>query len=92
MNPNYKFMMWDWDECKYCVIPKENIVEAIYYAWNYEFDVHEIETEELIFTGQETNEFNSEALEKYGLRLIDGEKYRQLQNIETGELYKADWQ
>ncbi|MGG2091314.1 hypothetical protein AB1283_00925 [Bacillus sp. S13(2024)] len=92
MNPNYKFMMWDWDEGQFYVIPKKNTVEAIYYAWNYEFDVHEVETEELIFTGQETNEFNSDMLEKYGLRVIDGNRHRHLQNIETGEVYKASWQ
>lgn len=38
------------------------------------------------------NESNSEMLKKYGLRVIDHEKHRHLQNVETGEIYIADWQ
>ncbi|MCI0768603.1 hypothetical protein [Bacillus sp. TL12] len=87
----YKFKMWDWDEGCFYIIPKEDVVEAIYYAWNYEFDVYEKESDEMIFSGQLDNEDNEEMLKKYGLRVIDGEKYRSLQNIETGEIYKASW-
>ncbi|MEB9673782.1 MULTISPECIES: hypothetical protein [Bacillus cereus group] len=89
---NYKFKMWDWDEGCFYALPKENVVEAIYFAWNYEFDVYEIESGEMVFAGHLDNEENSEMLEKYGLRVIDGEKYRNLQNIETGEIYKASWE
>lgn len=89
---NHKLKMWDWDEGCFYAIPKENVVEAIYFAWNYEFDVYEIETGEMIFSGQLENEENSEMLKKYGLRVIDGEKYRNLQNVETGEIYKASWE
>ncbi|AQY42414.1 hypothetical protein P4V72_05810 [Bacillus thuringiensis] len=92
MKDNYKFKMWDWDEGRFYAIPMENVVEAIYFAWNYEFDVYEIDSGEMIFSGQLDNEDNSEMLEKYGLRVIDGEKYRNLQNIETGEIYKANWE
>lgn len=88
----YKFKMWDWDEGCFYIIPKEDIVEAIHYAWNYEFDVYDREKDELIFSGRENDEVNSEMLEPYGLRLIEDDKYRNLQNIETGEIYKADWQ
>ncbi|PGE59256.1 hypothetical protein COM65_19200 [Bacillus wiedmannii] len=92
MKDNYKFKMWDWDESRFYAIPMENVVEAIYFAWNYEFDVYEIDSGEMIFSGQLDNEDNSEMLEKYGLRVIDGENYRNLQNIETGEIYKASWE
>ncbi|QEG04186.1 hypothetical protein [Bacillus phage BC-T25] len=92
MEPNYKFKMWDWDEGCFYLIPKEDIVDAIYFAWNYEFDVYEVESGDKIFSGQLDDEENSEMLEPYGLRLIEGETERNLQNIETGEIYKADWQ
>lgn len=92
MEPKYKFKMWDWDEGAFYIIPKENVVDAIYFAWNYEFDVYERESGGKIFSGQLDDEENSEMLEPYGLRVIEGEKERQLQNIETGEIYKADWQ
>lgn len=87
-----KFMAYDWDGGRYKLLPSNDVVEAIHIAWNYEFDVYEVETEDLIFTGNEDNEFNSECLEPYGIRLIDDGKYRRLQNIETGEIYKPDWQ
>ncbi|MEB8651900.1 hypothetical protein P4G96_24300 [Bacillus cereus] len=92
LDNNYKFKMWDWDEGCFYAIPKENVVEAIHYAWNYEFDVYEIESGELIFSGQEDDDFNSEMLEPYGVRLIESENCRCLQNVKTGEIYKADWQ
>ncbi|HDR6300274.1 TPA: hypothetical protein QCU59_004063 [Bacillus cereus] len=92
MDSNHKFKMWDWDEGCFYAIPKEDVVEAIYFAWNYEFDVYEIESGELIFSGQEDDDFNSEMLEPYGVRLIESENCRCLQNVKTGEIYKADWQ
>ncbi|HHY2690296.1 TPA: hypothetical protein ACV5PF_004116 [Bacillus cereus] len=92
LDSNHKFKMWDWDEGCFYAIPKEDVVEAIYFAWNYEFDVYEIESGELIFSGQEDDDFNSEMLEPYGVRLIESENCRCLQNVKTGEIYKADWQ
>jgi hypothetical protein len=86
-----KFMAYDWDEGEFKLLPSNDIVEAIHIAWNYEFDVYEVETEELIFTGREDNDFNSEMLEPYGIRLIDDGEYRKLQNVETGEIYTPDW-
>lgn len=87
-----KFMAYDWDEGRFKSIPSNDIVEAIHIAWNYEFDVYEVATENIIFSGQEDNETNSEWLKPYGLRLIDRDGWRKLQNIETGEIYNADWQ
>lgn len=88
----HKFKMYDWDEGCYYIIPKENIVDAIHYAWNYEFDVYDRESGELIFSGQEDDDFNSEMLEPYGVRVIETEKHRCLQTIETGEIHLAEWQ
>ena len=87
-----KFKAYDWDEGKFKLLKTNNVVEAIYTAWNYEFDVYEVETDEIIFSGQEDNEWNSDCLEPYGVRLIDDGSHRKLQNIETGEIYEADWQ
>ena len=90
-----KFYAWDWDGGEFLLIDTENVVEAIYQAWNYEFDVYESlgdQKKQLIFSGNEDNEGNSAMLEKYGIRLIDSDKHRHLQNIETGEIYYADWQ
>ena len=88
-----KFVAWDWDGAEYVQIPTDNVVEAIYWAWNYEFVVYEVDEQErnMIFNGQLDNEENSEMLEKYGIRVIDHEKHRYLQNVETGEIYNASW-
>lgn len=87
-----KFMAYDWDGGEFRLLPTNDVVEAIHIAWNYEFDVYEVETENIIFSGREDNEGNSDWLEPYGIRMIDDGKYRKLQNIETGEIYNADWQ
>lgn len=85
---------WDWDGGEFISLMTDNVVEAIYTAWNYEFDVYEFDGQdrELIFSGQQDNESNSEMLKKFGLRVIDHENHRHLQNVETGEIYIADWQ
>ncbi|MCA1025725.1 hypothetical protein LCM23_06445 [Cytobacillus kochii] len=93
MNKNEaKFMAWDWDEGRFVLIPSNNIVEAIHIAWNYEFDLYEAETEKIIFSGREDNVGNSDWLEPYGIRMIDDGGHRVLQNIKTGEIYRANWQ
>jgi hypothetical protein len=86
-----KFLAWDWEIGEFKKIPSNNIVEAIYIAWNYEFDVYEADTQKLIFSGQLDNEENSELLQKYGIRMIDHNGYRKLQDIESGEIYEAPW-
>ena len=88
-----KFIAWDWDGAEYVQIPTDNVVEAIYWAWNYEFVVYEVDGQEknMIFNGQLDNEENSEMLGKYRIRVIDHEKRRHLQNVETGEVYNASW-
>jgi hypothetical protein len=88
----YKFMMYNWDGGEYVTIPTNNVVDAIYYAWNFECEVYEKYTKKLIFAPFEDNEFNSDLLKEYGIRLIEDGKYRRLQDIKTGEIYKAPWQ
>lgn len=88
----YKYMMYNCDELKFQVIPRVKLVDAIYYAWNYEFDTYNRETEEIILCCWDDNEFNCELLKPYGLRLIDSDGYRKLQDINTGEIYSASWE
>lgn len=84
--------MWDWDEGVYANIPTNDIVDAIYYAWNYECDVYKVGSEELVFSGREDDDTNSELLEPYGLRMIEHDGLRKLQSIETGEIHNAPWE
>lgn len=82
-----KFLAWDWDEGCYKKIPSNDVVEAIYIAWNYEFDVFRAEDKKLIFSGQDDKEANNDRLRVYGLWLIDHENGRLLQSTETGKVY-----
>lgn len=69
---------------------KENdIVKAIYTAWNIEADLYL--DDELIFAPREDNEFNSEILKPYGYKMIDGEEYREIVEIKTGKIISYDW-
>lgn len=88
----YKFVMWDWDAGGYEIIPKEDLIEALYYAWNYECSVYTADGKVLIFSPMEDNEFNTDLLKDYGLRIIDGEKLRNFQDIKTGEVFNAPWE
>ncbi|QSF43445.1 hypothetical protein [Paenibacillus tianjinensis] len=83
--------MWDWDGEEYTTIPEENIVDAIYYAWNEECRVYDSNIDELVFDPFQDNKENSEMLRSYGYKLIDHEGKRRLQHIETGEIFKAPW-
>lgn len=91
-NMKYKFKMYDMDLGEFKVIPRASVVDAIHYAWNYEYETWDRETDEPILCPFDSNDVNSGLLEPYGLRLIDDEGYRRLQNIETGEIYKASWE
>ncbi|WP_339304399.1 hypothetical protein NST33_18085 [Paenibacillus sp. FSL L8-0435] len=88
----FKFMMWDWDGGEYEVIPKEDLIEALYYAWNYECSVYTRDERELIFSPMDDNEFNSDLLKEYGLSLINGEKLRNFQDIKTEEIFNPPWE
>lgn len=85
------FVGYDWNDGMFYPLKTENVVDAIHMAWNYENDVYEAKTEKRIFSGREDNEWNSEMLEPYDLRMIDHQGYRCLQDIKTDEIYKPDW-
>lgn len=74
---------------------RENIVHAIYSAWNIEACLYIAEALKgnnkqekitMIFSPQEDNEVNSELLKPYGLYMVDGGKYRELHWIKDGSL------
>lgn len=81
---------------------RDNIVHAIYSAWNIEAYLYVAETCKedkrketitMIFSPQEDNEVNNELLKPYGLYMVDGEKYRELHWINDGSLARNpdDW-
>ena len=86
-----KFKALDWDGGVFKLLPTNDIVDAIYTAWNYEFEVYEVLTDNIIFCPHEDNETNSDWLAPYAVRLINHNGYRKLQNIKTGEIYNAPW-
>lgn len=69
-----------------------DLIEGLHEAWNYEANAYD--GEKLIFYPFGDNEFNSELLKEYGLRVINDPngKYRVFQNIETDEIYRPSWQ
>nr|WP_269205463.1 hypothetical protein [Clostridium botulinum] len=75
------------------VFQEDNIVKAIYTAWNIEADLY-IYTDrswQMVFAPYGDNEYNSELLEEYGYKMIDGDKYRQIIDIKSNKIVKYDW-
>ena len=72
---------------------EDNLVKAIYTAWNIEADLYVCEGDnfQIIFSPHDDNEFNSELLEPYGYKMIDGEKYRDILEIKTDKIIRYDW-
>jgi len=74
---------------------EDNLILAIYSAWNIEANLYildeETNQEKLIFAPYEDNEFNSDLLGEYGYRMEDGEKYREIVDIKTGDIVRYDW-
>jgi len=77
---------------------KDNIVNAIYSAWNIEAilyiaekikDNKKKEKITLIFSPHEDNEVNNELLKPYGLYMVDGERYRELHWIKDRSLARS---
>jgi hypothetical protein len=88
---NYNFKCWNTDEGCFEIIPVEETVEALYWAWNYEFNVHDVETGDLVFAPWEDDDLNSEMLEPFGLRVISSKDGRDFQDIKTGEIFSPPW-
>jgi SpoU rRNA methylase family enzyme len=84
---------------------EKDLVKAIYTAWNIEADLYllnnnikKLDPNEsiskqaiLVFSSVEGNEFNSDILKEFGYRMEDGEKYREIIEISTGNIVKYDW-
>lgn len=84
---------------------EKDLVKAIYTAWNIEANLYLLnegikklnpnelisKQAKLVFAPMEDNELNSELLKEFGYRMEDGEKYREIIDINTGEIVKYDW-
>ncbi len=89
------------------VFSEENLVKAIYTAWNIGADLYLInngvkklnrddyksfrEQTKLVFCPLGCNEFNSELLEEFGYYMEDVNKYREIKEISTGKVITYDW-
>ena len=74
---------------------EDNLPKAIYTSWNIEANLYildeEANQEKLVFAPYEPNEFNSDILKEYGYRMEDGEEYREIIDIKTGNVVRYDW-
>ena len=74
---------------------EDNLPKAIYTSWNIESNLYildeENNQEKLVFAPYEPNEFNSDILKEYGYRMEDGEEYREIIDIKTGNVVRYDW-
>jgi len=84
---------------------ENNLIRAIYSSWNIESELYLLnkgvkkinwnekllDQAKIIFSPMDDNELNSELLEKYGYKMEDGEEYREIINIKTGEIVKYEW-
>lgn len=84
---------------------ESNLVKAIYTAWNIEAVLYLLNKGikkidwnkprdvqyKFIFSPLDDNEFNSEILEPFGYKMIDGEKEREIVDIKTDKIIKYDW-
>ena len=77
----------------YSEFKEDNIVKAIWNAWNYESELYIVDKNEkrLLFAPLESNEFNNNLLKDYGYRIIDGKKYRELVNCKN-EVEECEWE
>ena len=71
------------------------MILAIFSGWNIEANLYildeETNQEKLIFAPYEDNEFNSDLLKEYGYRMEDGEEYREIVDIKTGDVVRYEW-
>ena len=74
---------------------EDDLILAIFSAWNIEANLYlldeETNQEKLIFAPYEDNEFNSDLLAEYGYKMIDGDEYREIIDVKTGDVVKYDW-
>jgi hypothetical protein len=84
---------------------EKDLIKAIYTAWNIEADLYllhngvkKIENgkpfsiqAKLIFAPYESNDYNTDMLKSFGYEMEDGEVYREIIEIKTGNVVKYDW-
>lgn len=78
----------------YFTLKKTEIPKAIISAWNIEAELNIVlkdsltkkEIKQIIFVPMEGNECNNDWLKEFDLCIIDGERFRELHYISTGEL------
>ena len=74
---------------------EDDLILAIFSGWNIEANLYildeETNQEKLIFAPYEDNEFNSDLLKEYGYRMEDGEEYREIVDIKTGDVVRYEW-
>ena len=74
---------------------EDNLIKGIYTSWNIEANLYILNEEnnqaKLIFAPYEDNEFNSDLLEEFGYKMIDGEEEREIVNIKTDDVVRYDW-
>ena len=72
---------------------EDDLIKAIYTAWNIEADLYLFANGDwqIIFSPHDDNEYNSQLLEFYGYKMVDGEKEREIIEIKTGKIVKYDW-
>jgi hypothetical protein len=80
----------------YTTYKNATIVDAILDTWNYEGILYADEDcTDLLFDPLDMdNEELTDCLQAHGyhLEVVDGEKYRDLRNSDTGKIYKPSWQ
>ena len=78
----------------YFTLKKTEIPKAIISAWNIEAELNIVhkdpstkkETKQIIFAPMECNECNNDWLNEFNLCIVDGEHFRELHYVSTGEL------
>lgn len=84
---------------------EDNLVKAIYTAWNIEADLwllndglkkineHELRSKQakIVLAPYEGNEFNSDILKPFGYKMEDREEYREIIDIKTNNIIKYHW-
>jgi len=85
------------------VFQAEDLVFAIYSAWNIEANLYLISSQEdvikldssiyneQIFAPHESNDYNTDLLYNWGLYMVDGGTYREIRDRETNEIREYKW-
>lgn len=85
-------MMYDKEEGKYVIIPKNNIIDAIHFVWNYEYDLYN-RSKVLLFCPFEDNEWNNENFKEcgYKIEIVNQNGKRRIRD-NSGIIHKAPWE